>query len=140
MLLSQCDANAILACSPDLIFISAGFDAHRKDDINFRYIGIQEKDYEWLTDQIVQVSACFAWRVLADHVVQVGQWMGVLHAAWGIVPQPHEWATSPAAGLRCETCTASSAARNHPIFPPPVTCLSSHIVMACTCAAPVLEA
>lgn len=64
MLLSQCDANAILACSPDLIFISAGFDAHRKDDINFRYIGIQEKDYEWLTDQIVQVCACFAWRVL----------------------------------------------------------------------------
>ena len=52
--------NAFAPCSPDLIFISAGFDAHRKDDINFRYIGIQEKDYEWLTDQIVQVWACSA--------------------------------------------------------------------------------
>ena len=41
---------------PDLILISAGFDAHKKDDINHRYIGIAEKEYEWLTDQIVQVA------------------------------------------------------------------------------------
>ena len=60
LLPSQSVENAFPACSPDLIFISAGFDAHRKDDINFRYIGIQEKDYEWLTDQIVQVCACSA--------------------------------------------------------------------------------
>ena len=33
-----------------------GFDAHRKDDINFSYIGIQEKDFEWITDQVVQVA------------------------------------------------------------------------------------
>ena len=61
LLPSQSSDSAFPACSPDLIFISAGFDAHRKDDINFRYIGIQEKDYEWLTDQIVQVWACSAW-------------------------------------------------------------------------------
>ena len=24
---------------PDMIFVSAGFDAHKKDDINFRYAG-----------------------------------------------------------------------------------------------------
>ena len=47
-----------LCMRADLIFISAGFDAHRKDDINFRYIGIQEKEYEWITEQLVQVIIC----------------------------------------------------------------------------------
>lgn len=47
---------AVVRFKPDLILVSAGFDAHRKDDINFRYIGIQERDFEWLTDQIVQVQ------------------------------------------------------------------------------------
>lgn len=47
---------ALVKFKPDLILISAGFDAHKKDDINFRYIGIQEKEYEWLTDQIIQVA------------------------------------------------------------------------------------
>jgi len=41
---------------PDLILVSAGFDAHRKDEINYAYIGVTEKDFEWLTDQIVQVA------------------------------------------------------------------------------------
>ena len=47
---------ALVRFDPDLIFISAGFDAHRKDSINNRFIGIQEKDYEWITSQIVQVE------------------------------------------------------------------------------------
>lgn len=47
---------ALVKFDPDIIFISAGFDAHKKDDINFAYIGIQEKDFEWITDQIVQVA------------------------------------------------------------------------------------
>jgi len=42
---------AVVRFRPDLVLVSAGFDAHRKDDMNFRYIGIQERDYEWLTDQ-----------------------------------------------------------------------------------------
>ena len=41
---------------PDIILVSAGFDAHKKDDINYHYIGIAEKEYEWITDQIVQVA------------------------------------------------------------------------------------
>lgn len=45
---------ALVSFDPDIIFISAGFDAHKKDSINNRFIGIQEKDYEWLTSQIVQ--------------------------------------------------------------------------------------
>ena len=47
---------AVVRFQPDMIFISAGFDAHRKDDLNYRYIGIAEKEYEWVTDQIVQVA------------------------------------------------------------------------------------
>ena len=47
---------AVVAFDPDLILVSAGFDAHRKDDINFRYIGVTERDYEWLTHQIVTVA------------------------------------------------------------------------------------
>ena len=41
---------------PDLIFISAGFDAHRKDTMNFGYVGMVEDDYEWLTEQLVKVA------------------------------------------------------------------------------------
>ncbi|KAL6778893.1 HDA10 [Auxenochlorella protothecoides x Auxenochlorella symbiontica] len=47
---------ALVNFRPDFIFISAGFDAHRKDEINFRYIGVTERDFEWLTDQLVQVA------------------------------------------------------------------------------------
>ena len=56
---------AVVRFQPDMIFISAGFDAHRKDDLNYRYIGIAEKEYEWVTDQIVQVAnRCgFSWCV-----------------------------------------------------------------------------
>lgn len=39
-----------------MIFLSAGFDAHKKDEINFGYLGIQEQEYEWVTDQIVQIA------------------------------------------------------------------------------------
>lgn len=47
---------AVARFKPDIIFISAGFDAHKKDDINFRYIGIQEKEFEWLTEQLVSLA------------------------------------------------------------------------------------
>lgn len=47
---------ALVNFKPDIIFVSAGFDAHRKDEINFRYIGIAEKEFEWLTEQIVMVG------------------------------------------------------------------------------------
>lgn len=42
---------------PDLILVSAGFDAHRRDEINHGFVGLQERDYAWVTDQIVQVRA-----------------------------------------------------------------------------------
>eukprot|EP00884_Botryococcus_braunii_P022188 jgi/Botrbrau1/8653/Bobra.0087s0008.2 len=49
-----------------MIFLSAGFDAHRKDEINFHYISIVEKEYEWLTEQIVMVAnKCCQGRIVS---------------------------------------------------------------------------
>jgi acetoin utilization deacetylase AcuC-like enzyme len=51
---------------PDLIFISAGFDAHRKDTMNFGYVGMVEDDYEWLTDQLIKIAnSCCNGRVIS---------------------------------------------------------------------------
>ena len=57
---------ALVNFKPDMIFVSAGFDAHKKDEINFGYLGVQERDYEWLTDQIVQIAnRCCHGRVVS---------------------------------------------------------------------------
>mmetsp|Transcript_27116 Transcript_27116/g.54231 ORF Transcript_27116/g.54231 Transcript_27116/m.54231 type:complete len:892 (+) Transcript_27116:385-3060(+) len=51
---------------PDFIFISAGFDAHAKDTMNFGYVGMIEDDYEWLTSQIIKVAnSCCQGRVVS---------------------------------------------------------------------------
>lgn len=67
---------AVVNFAPDLILVSAGFDAHRKDDINFHFVGVREHDYAWLTDQIVQVP------VFAVHK---GLHCRVMHACAGLV-------------------------------------------------------
>jgi acetoin utilization deacetylase AcuC-like enzyme len=43
---------------PEMIFISAGFDAHRLDDLG--QLGLVEADYEWITQRIVDVAERFA--------------------------------------------------------------------------------
>ena len=51
---------------PDLIFISAGFDAHKKDTMNFGYVGMVEDDYEWVTEQLVKVAnSCCNGRIVS---------------------------------------------------------------------------
>lgn len=51
---------------PDLIFISAGFDAHRRDSMNFGYVGMVEDDYEWVTEQLVRIAnTCCNGRVIS---------------------------------------------------------------------------
>ncbi|NJM43244.1 MAG: histone deacetylase family protein [Brachymonas sp.] len=42
------------AFQPEMIFISAGFDAHRDDDLG--QMGLVEADYAWLTEQIGQIA------------------------------------------------------------------------------------
>ena len=39
---------------PEMIFISAGFDAHREDDLG--QLGLVEADYQWMTHKIKQVA------------------------------------------------------------------------------------
>jgi len=41
-----------------MIFISAGFDAHREDDMG--QLGLTEQDYAWMTDRIKSVAQRFA--------------------------------------------------------------------------------
>jgi len=45
---------ALHAHRPEMIFISAGFDAHREDELG--QMGLVEADYAWITRQIVQVA------------------------------------------------------------------------------------
>jgi acetoin utilization deacetylase AcuC-like enzyme len=40
---------------PQMIFISAGFDAHREDDLG--QLGLVEADYEWITRELMAVAA-----------------------------------------------------------------------------------
>jgi len=41
--------------APEMIFISAGFDAHRDDDLG--QLGLVEADYQWITQQVKAVAA-----------------------------------------------------------------------------------
>jgi len=51
---------------PDMIFISAGFDAHKRDAMNFGYVGMVEEDYEWLTSELVKVAnSCCNGRIVS---------------------------------------------------------------------------
>ncbi len=49
---------ALHAHQPEMIFISAGFDAHREDDIG--QMGLVEDDYAWLTQQIMVIARQYA--------------------------------------------------------------------------------
>jgi acetoin utilization deacetylase AcuC-like enzyme len=40
--------------APQMIFISAGFDAHREDDLG--QLGLVEADYEWMTRRLMDVA------------------------------------------------------------------------------------
>ncbi len=43
------------AFQPEMIFISAGFDAHREDDMG--QMGLTEQDYSWITYRIREIAA-----------------------------------------------------------------------------------
>jgi acetoin utilization deacetylase AcuC-like enzyme len=45
---------ALDAFKPEMIFISAGFDGHREDDMGG--LGLVEADYAWMTEQILAVA------------------------------------------------------------------------------------
>jgi acetoin utilization deacetylase AcuC-like enzyme len=45
---------ALQAFKPEMIFVSAGFDGHREDDMG--NLGLVEADYAWVTQRIVEVA------------------------------------------------------------------------------------
>ncbi len=49
---------ALHAHQPEMIFISAGFDAHREDDL--AQMGLVESDYAWMTKQIMQIAETYS--------------------------------------------------------------------------------
>lgn len=46
------------AHAPEFIFISAGFDAHREDDM--AQMGLVEADYRWMTEQVMEIADRYA--------------------------------------------------------------------------------
>jgi acetoin utilization deacetylase AcuC-like enzyme len=46
------------AFKPQMLFISAGFDAHREDDVGG--MALVEADYEWITAQLMQIARRYA--------------------------------------------------------------------------------
>ena len=49
---------ALHAFQPQMVFISAGFDAHREDDL--ASMGLVEADYAWITTEIMKVAQLYA--------------------------------------------------------------------------------
>jgi acetoin utilization deacetylase AcuC-like enzyme len=45
---------ALETFAPQMVFISAGFDAHREDDLG--QMGLVEADYEWITQRLVDLA------------------------------------------------------------------------------------
>ncbi|GMF49315.1 unnamed protein product [Phytophthora fragariaefolia] len=52
--------------NPDLIFLSAGFDAHKKELVNWGYVSLLEQDYEWLVGHVKQIAnSCCDGRLIS---------------------------------------------------------------------------
>ena len=65
----------LMTFCPDFLFISAGFDAHRKDSINQGYIALTEEDFEWVTHNLVKIAnTCCGGRIVS--VLEGGYQLG----------------------------------------------------------------
>jgi acetoin utilization deacetylase AcuC-like enzyme len=55
---------ALRAFRPEVIFVSAGFDAHREDDMS--HLGWTDADYGWVTGQLVKIAdECAQGRIVS---------------------------------------------------------------------------
>lgn len=41
--------------SPDLMLLSAGFDAHELDALNMSFLSLDEDDYIWITESLIRI-------------------------------------------------------------------------------------
>ncbi|SDY54087.1 histone deacetylase family protein [Nitrosomonas sp. Nm33] len=65
---------ALESFQPEMIFISAGFDAHREDDM--AHLNLIESDYIWVTEQIKAIADKYAQK----HIVSALEGGYALHA------------------------------------------------------------
>jgi acetoin utilization deacetylase AcuC-like enzyme len=65
---------ALAAFRPEMLFVSAGFDAHREDDMAM--LRLVEADYAWVTERIREVAA----RHARGRIVSVLEGGYALHA------------------------------------------------------------
>ena len=56
--MEDCILPAVRAFNPDIVFISAGFDAHARDPL--ASLRVEEEDFEWVTSQLKDVAGEFA--------------------------------------------------------------------------------
>ena len=52
------DGSELHEFKPQMLFVSAGFDAHREDDLG--NMGLVEADYTWLTEQVREIAGRYA--------------------------------------------------------------------------------
>lgn len=65
----------ILQFQPDLLLVSAGFDAHKRDGINGGYIALADEDFAWVTASLAAVAdTCCAGRLVS--VLEGGYQLG----------------------------------------------------------------
>jgi acetoin utilization deacetylase AcuC-like enzyme len=57
-LIEQAWIPRLEAFKPEMIFISAGFDAHREDDLG--QLGLVEADYTWITSRVKEIAVRYA--------------------------------------------------------------------------------
>jgi hypothetical protein len=82
---------------PQMIFISAGFDAHREDDMG--QLGLVENDYAWITERIKEVAAATprgASSAASKAATTSAPWRAAwrpICACWPTFDQEHELAT-----------------------------------------------
>ncbi len=60
---------------PQMLFISAGFDAHLEDEMS--HTKLREADYVWVTEQLMEIANCFAQGRLVS-VLEGGYALGAL--------------------------------------------------------------
>ena len=78
------------AFKPEMIFVSAGFDAHREDDMG--QLGLTEQDYTWITQRIKDIARRYS----------KGRIVSCLEGAMSWARWPAAWKRTCACWLICD--------------------------------------
>ena len=94
------------AFAPDLVVVSAGFDAHAHDALEAG--GLHDRDYEWMTSELMRIGeACAGGRVVSVLEGGYGSWQFAKESATGYTLSREGLAENVAAhlsalaGVRC---------------------------------------